>query len=35
MEKLINLETMSHKSKKDFDDENEELLQVFRLVENE
>ena len=35
MEKLINLETMSHKSKEDFDNENEELLQVFRLVENE
>ena len=35
MEKIINLETMSHKSKEDFDDENEELLQVFRLVGNE
>jgi len=35
MEKLINLETMSHKSREDFDNENEELLQVFRLVENE
>ena len=35
MEKLINLETMSHKRKEDFDNENEELLQVFRLVENE
>ena len=35
MEKIINLETMSHKSKEDFDSENEELLQVFRLVGNE
>ena len=35
MEKIINLETMSHKSKEDFDSENEELLQVFRLVVNE
>ena len=35
MEKIINLETMSHKSKDDFDSENEELLQVFRLVGNE
>ena len=35
MVKIINLETMSHKSKEDFDSENEELLQVFRLVGNE
>ena len=35
MEKIINLETLSHKSKEDFDSENEELLQVFRLVGNE
>jgi len=35
MKKIINLETMSHKSKEDFDSENEELLQVFRLVGNE
>ena len=35
MEKLINLETMSHKSREDYDNENEELLQVFRLVVNE
>jgi len=35
MEKIINLETMSHKSKEDFASENEELLQVFRLVGNE
>ncbi len=35
MEKLITLETMSHKSREDYDNENEELLQVFRLVENE
>ena len=35
MEKLINLKTMSHRSKEDFSSENEELLQVFRLVENE
>jgi len=35
MEKIINLETMSHKSKEDFDSENEESLQVFRLVGNE